>query len=171
MQIINEAGPIIKYHNLKEDFHVYEEATFLQRGLAFLIDSSILGLIQTAAVSIFDRLAMDYASPEASTLLLGLLFWSLNVLVLPALYYAPQMKKDGATMGKRIMGLRVLRKDDIPELGLGRILARDVLGKFVSMMFFGAGFLIRAFGLDTFHDKIAKTKVVSLRHFSRDVFK
>ena len=166
-----ELGPIIKYHNQKEDFHVYAPASFLSRGLAFLIDSSIFGLIQTAAISIFDELAIRYAPADTSTLTLGILFWSLNALALPALYYIPQMKVDGATIGKSIMGLRVLRNNDEPELSVLRIFSRDILGKIVSMMFFGAGFLVRAFGLETFHDKIAKTKVVSLRIFSGEELK
>jgi len=161
-------GPIIKYHNQKEDFHVYAEAGFLPRGLAFLIDSSILGLLQTAGVSIFDEMTMRFAPADSSTLLLGVLFWGLNAFMLPALYYVPQMKVDGSTIGKRTLGLRVLRTDDSPELSILRILLRDVLGKLLSMVFFGAGFLVRAFGLETFHDKVAKTKVVSLRDFSRD---
>ncbi len=96
---------------------------------------------------------------------------SINALLVPGLYYVPQMKQDGATLGKRIMGLRVLQINDKSELSYGRIILRDVLGKFLSMMFFGAGFLIRAFGLETFHDKLAKTKVVSLRRFSSNDFK
>ncbi len=43
------SSPIIKYHNKKEDFHVYQDATFVSRALAFVIDSSVIGLLQAAA--------------------------------------------------------------------------------------------------------------------------
>ncbi|HTC48686.1 MAG TPA: RDD family protein [Candidatus Aquilonibacter sp.] len=68
----------------------------------------------------------------------------------------------GKTPGKALSGLRVAdkRNGDLP--GIGRMLLRETLGKFVSGFFLGLGYLWAIFDRDSqaWHDKIAGTVVL-----------
>jgi uncharacterized RDD family membrane protein YckC len=68
----------------------------------------------------------------------------------------------GKTHGKALSGLRVAdkRNGDLP--GIGRMLLRETLGKFVSGFFLGLGYLSAIFDRDSqaWHDKIAGTVVL-----------
>lgn len=158
-----DEGPIIKYHNQKEDFTAYPEAGFPARALAFFIDAAILGLFQTAFTALFDYVAMRFNPPVESFIYLNILYGICNAIVLPSLYFIPQIKHGGQTVGKRVLRIKIIRVDDAELTSTGRIFLREIIGKFVSAVFFGAGYMVRLFGLDTFHDKMAKTKVISLK--------
>lgn len=169
-----EKGPIIKYHNRAEDFSSYAEASFFARALAFFIDAAILGAFQAAFSALFDYFSakafMNYGfNIQENLIALRALYIFGNALLLPSLYYIPQIKRDGQTVGKKAMGIRIIRianeseDDGGASLGIGRIFAREIIGKFISTLFFGAGFIVRLFGLDAFHDKMAKTTVISLK--------
>ncbi|HLA77651.1 MAG TPA: FHA domain-containing protein [Vicinamibacteria bacterium] len=65
----------------------------------------------------------------------------------------------GATLGKRLLGLRVETLEGITPIGLGRATLR-FLGYLISAGFFGIGFLMGAFEGGALHDRIAATRVV-----------
>lgn len=68
----------------------------------------------------------------------------------------------GQTPGKALLGLRVLRRGTDRVPGLGRMVVRDLVGRFVSGIALGVGF-ISAIPDDenrTWHDKMVDTVVV-----------
>jgi|GEM_PF-929552 len=75
----------------------------------------------------------------------------------------------GQTLGKMIFGIRVVsaRADGArnSRLTLGQVLLREIVGKTVSFIVFGIGFIWVAFQdqKQGWHDKIAKTYVVRVR--------
>lgn len=157
-----ENGPVIKYHSSKEDFSAYPEATFPSRALAFFIDAVILGTLQTAFAALFDYIVVKSAPPVDAFLFLNGFYLMCNFVAIPSLYFIPQIKRSGQTIGKRVMRIKIIRDDNTGSLSPGRIFLREIVGKFVSAVFFGAGYMVRLFGLETFHDKIAKTRVVAI---------
>jgi uncharacterized RDD family membrane protein YckC len=68
----------------------------------------------------------------------------------------------GATPGKWILGIRAIDKRNGEAPGLGRMLVREIIGKFVSELFFGLGFFWAIWDRDSqaWHDKLAGTVVV-----------
>ncbi|MCO4753050.1 MAG: RDD family protein [Bacteriovoracaceae bacterium] len=158
-----DRGPIIKYHNQVEDFSSYEQAGFASRALAFFIDALILGIAQTIFATLFDFLANHYEVPKTWHMELNVIFIICSYIIIPSIYFIPQIKRGGQTIGKRAMRIMIIREDNTPQLSAGRIFLREIIGKALSAVFFGAGYIVRIFGLDTFHDKIAKTKVISLK--------
>ncbi|MFH1106432.1 MAG: RDD family protein [Candidatus Micrarchaeota archaeon] len=68
----------------------------------------------------------------------------------------------GATPGKRLMGLHVVRIDGRRPVGYGIAFLREVIGKAVSWILLGLGLLLIAFDdrKQGLHDKIAETLVV-----------
>lgn len=69
----------------------------------------------------------------------------------------------GQTPGKMALRIKVVRTDGSP-LGYGRAALREVLGKFVSAILLGIGYLMVAFDSQKqgLHDKIADTYVIKL---------
>ncbi len=160
---MNDKGPIIKYHNQLEDFSSYPEAAFPTRALAFFIDAIILGIMQATFSALFNFLANKLNVPTTWHSSLDFIYIILSYIAIPTCYFLPQIKRDGQTIGKKVMKIRIVNESNEPQLSYTKIFVREIFGKAVSAVFFGAGYLVRLFGLDTFHDKIAKTKVISLR--------
>jgi uncharacterized RDD family membrane protein YckC len=75
----------------------------------------------------------------------------------------------GKTPGKSIAGLRVADKRNGSFPGVGRMLLRETLGKFVSGLFLGLGYFWAIFDRDcqAWHDKIAGTVVLKSKPSSQ----
>ncbi|MDB5080852.1 MAG: hypothetical protein JWP00_2776 [Chloroflexi bacterium] len=93
-------------------------------------------------------------------LILGL---GLVVTLITVLYYTILTAR-GATIGKKVFGMKVVREDGAP-IGFWRSLLRHTVGYFVSAFFFGLGFIWIGFDphKQGWHDKIASTYVVRAR--------
>jgi uncharacterized RDD family membrane protein YckC len=89
---------------------------------------------------------------DASWLVAALLGFT-NLIVLPFFF--------GQSIGKMIVGIRILRLDGKP-VSLGRILLRQTLGYFLTALTLGLGFLIAALSSKgrTLHDLMAGTVVI-----------
>lgn len=85
---------------------------------------------------------------------------SAAVLVLFGVYHTLAHGLGGATLGKRLVGIRVVRRDGNPP-GLGRAALRAVLA-FLSLALVGLGVLLALFTRSgrTLHDLVARTWVV-----------
>jgi len=86
------------------------------------------------------------------------------VFVAYAIFYLALLAK-GMTPGKYIVGERVVDKLTGREPGLGIMLLREIVGKVLSGIAFGLGFLWALFDKDNqaWHDKLAGTVVVKKR--------
>lgn len=133
---------------------------FWVRLAAFFVDSIIVGLIAFPA-SIF----LGFLGAALTAASLGAIDGStlayIAGLSLGALYHVITLKAYGATVGKMMVGLKVVADDGTP-LSLNQIIVREVLGKFVSNLTFGIGYLMMAFTgkKQALHDKMAHSIVI-----------
>ena len=123
-------------------------AGFWVRAAALFVDGLFLVVLQLL-------ISLSNAGTES------LLWKSAISLFIPWGYAVFMITTYQATLGKMAVGLRVLRANG-ERVGLGRALLREVVGKFISSIILGIGYLMVAWtgkkqGL---HDKIADTVVV-----------
>ncbi|MCK1982787.1 MULTISPECIES: RDD family protein [Peribacillus] len=103
---------------------------------------------------IFGLITGDWENESFSTF-----FNFLYMLFVPILWY-------GYTVGKRIMGIRIVRVDG-KKLGIGTMLLRYLVAALVYAITFGIGFIVSAFMVGirkdhrAIHDFIAGTYVTS----------
>ncbi len=146
----------------------YLKAGFWQRFLALLIDILIIKIVAIILGYVTDEL-LTYAlevtktlSRENVNLVVGGVIYFIFVS-LPFFYFTISTWKYGKTMGKHLIGIKVIdRNGKIPDLSTS--LKREVFGKILSGLLLGIGFLIVIFDKEkqALHDKIASTYVVNI---------
>ncbi len=137
-------------------------AGFWIRVLAYLIDSVLLITIQTALSLLINLtigmlgIATD-GDPAINTII-----WLFGA-VLSISYAVFFTGYCGQTPGKMALRIKVIRTDGSP-INYGRAALREVLGKFISSILLGIGYLMVAFDnrKQGLHDKIADTYVIKL---------
>ncbi|MEC0344112.1 MULTISPECIES: RDD family protein [Peribacillus] len=124
---------------------------FWKRLFAGVLD----GIIVSAPLAIiFGVITGDWEDENFSTL-----FNFLYMVIVPILWY-------GYTVGKRIMGIRIVRMDG-KKLGIGTMLLRYLVAALVYAITLGIGFIVSAFMVGirkdhrSIHDFIAGTYVTS----------
>jgi uncharacterized RDD family membrane protein YckC len=97
------------------------------------------------------------AATGSGGLTLTSFFWGLAAYTVFALWFLSQ----GKTPGKWMVGIRVIDKRQGSVPGLGRMLVRELIGKFLSGLILGIGYLWAIFDRDgqAWHDKVAGTVV------------
>jgi uncharacterized RDD family membrane protein YckC len=137
-----------------------EAADFGQRLGAFLFDLllfMILLMASTFVLSSFSRKSI--VSSNAM-----LLAFYLVAFALYAFNYVLLAARDGQTIGKRLVGIRVVRENGEP-VGLLQVFLRHVVGYTLSLLggFLGFMWVIWDSKYQGWHDKIARTIVVLAR--------
>ncbi|MBX0357745.1 RDD family protein [Halobacillus sp. Nhm2S1] len=119
---------------------IKQPAGFWARFAARVLDGIILGVIFTLLTYlIYGEFFRDYSPLD-----------SLNVVyfvVLPIVW-------SGYTIGKKAAGIRILQKDGT-EVGIGRMLLREVVGFLVYALTLGIGLIVSAFMVGIREDKRA----------------
>jgi len=130
----------------REEAAVVQYGGFWKRFLAFFIDAILLSIV-VGFFSNFLRYSFNA--------------FFLRAFLVPA-YFIFMTNQYGATLGKMVLGLKVVSVDG-GELKFVNILIRETVGKFVSGLILGIGYLMIAFSKKKqgLHDIIAKTLVVS----------
>lgn len=140
--------------------------------IVMVIIGTILGVVfgSLFAVSATPAIMIDRAEPVGPEAINGLMnsmrvVNSLSYLigfVLVSLYYGYFYSKNGQTIGKKVMKLKVVREDNMQYVSFLRAVARDVFGKWVSGMLLGLGYFwyFMSQKRQTFHDMIVSTYVV-----------
>jgi uncharacterized RDD family membrane protein YckC len=120
-------------------------------------DSSRIGYSASRCNQVLNDLL---SKPNELGPFLGLVLGLGGLVLLITLFYYVLMTARGATIGKKVFGLKVVKADGTPP-GFGRALLRQTIGYFVSS-FFWLGFIWIAFDPQRqgWHDKIAGTYVV-----------
>ncbi len=133
------------------------KAGFWIRVVASVVDTVIL-----VAVQFVIEMALNAAGGDLDELALAMIAGMCS-MVISLTYYVFFTGYHGQTPGKMALRLRVVRTDGTP-MTYGRAFLREVIGKFVSGIVLGIGYLVVAFDRDKqgWHDKIAKTYVIKL---------
>lgn len=146
----------------------YEYAGFWVRAAAAIIDGIILSVVNSIIGAMFGggfgpaSLSQQGGSDAGD--IAGLFsIWMISVLINGA-YYVGLTGLYGATLGKRVLGLRVVDSNG-QMVGLGKAALRELIGKFVSGIVIGLGYLWVAFDekKQGWHDKIAGTYVIKTK--------
>ena len=129
--------------------HQFTASSRNKRVIAFLLDS----VIGTAAMTLVS-LAFKSITPQHAD--------TLARLALVLFYYVLPTYASGQTLGKKLMGLYVVRFSDEKELGIGQVILRETLGKTISWLCLGLGFIWVSFNKKrrAWHDLMANTWVV-----------
>ena len=136
------------------------KAGFWIRLGAFLLDIFILG-----GIGILTGMLLGSGLEALTSLNDPSLEWVVDRYrkVLMIAYFVFFTAYGGQTPGKMVFGLKVIRTDGT-ELGFGRAVLREIVGKLVSWLLLMIGYLMVAFDSrkQGLHDKIAKTYVIRL---------
>jgi uncharacterized RDD family membrane protein YckC len=126
----------------------YVSAGFGARLVAFLLDGAFVAAFNIPVHLIFTPL---FGSPAA--------------LAMHFAYAGYFLSLKGATPGKMLLGLRVIYLPTGGNPGWGTAFVREILGKLLSSVLLGLGYLIALFREDgrALHDLIADTRVVAAR--------
>lgn len=138
----------------------FEYAGFWRRVLASIVDSIIIGIITAPLLALI--YGSDYWLGESDAIVQGpadvLISW-----VFPIVWTVAFWLKKGATPGKMLVGIRIVRAETGEPLSVGRCLGRYV-SYFVSALVFCLGFLWVVWDdrKQGWHDKIADTVVIKV---------
>ena len=152
----------------REDLQARETETrpkagFWIRFVAYGIDGAIVAFIQILLGLLFDSL-VDFSATlsnqgqVAMTVVSGLL--SISISFCYGIFFIGYC---GQTPGKMLVRVKVIRTDG-SAMTYGQAFLREVLGKFVSGILLGIGYLMVAFDSQKqgLHDKIADTYVIKI---------
>lgn len=151
--------------NLKEE-EVLQNAGFWIRFAAHMIDFVIvmivLGVIN-AALSPARNLLEE--TPLGGEILFQFTLVDMIEYILTVVYFIIMTYFTGATLGKRIMKLKVISANDDEKLNIFTVIYRETIGRYLSDAFCGIGYLTVAFTKDkkAIHDMLCDTRVVEVR--------
>lgn len=130
-----------------------------QNELLPLCDNTAYTYNSQACVDTFERILRQ--SNELGTFGLLVLGLGLASTLLTVLYYTIMTARSGATVGKKVFGIKVVRADGGP-ISFGQSLLRHTIGYLASAVVFALGFIWIGFDphKQGWHDKIARTYVV-----------
>jgi uncharacterized RDD family membrane protein YckC len=127
---------------------------FWRRGIAAAIDWLLIGVVVSLSIGYHGQLAPPHSTVKV------VVYYALAVLLVWLYFVAMEASAWRATLGKRVVGVRVTTLDG-RRIGVGRATAR-LLAKLLSLALLGLGFVVA--GVDArkqaLHDKVAGTLVV-----------
>jgi uncharacterized RDD family membrane protein YckC len=154
---------LVAEHTATEDFTVYQPATFTQRWYALTIDIALSTPLDVLVHLPFKRYLerLDAYGMNERYVLLVVLLWVIPTLLC---FVAPTLLW-GQTLGKRIVGIRVVRASFNPNIPVMDVILRETVGRILSLLLLGTGFLMAAFTdrHRALHDFLAKTQVITYR--------
>lgn len=130
----------------------YLKGSFWKRLLAFIIDEVFLFIGLFILFFILEIAGVKSGGFEK------ILIWIFSIA-----YNVIFIQKWGATIGKKLLKLRVVNMDYQP-INIGQALLRETVGKIYSSLFFNLGYwnVLKHPQRQAWHDKIAKTYVVEV---------
>lgn len=140
--------------------HIGTAAGFWIRAIAAVLDSVISSALQfTMAFALASITELSGAGALPMVQMLIMLFSTLAGVF----YYVFFTGYSGQTPGKMALGLKVVRLDDT-QVSYGQAFIRETIGKFISGIVLGIGYLMVALRSDKrgLHDLMADTRVIKI---------
>jgi uncharacterized RDD family membrane protein YckC len=133
----------------------YLPANNNKRVIAFFLDSLFVTAAQTVAFAPFHFQTVLHKSVCQG------IFWVFAAFA----YWSFTAYKWGGTPGKLLLGLRVVGVDSQTNLSLGQLFLRETIGRILSLLPLCLGYLWVSWDKErrTFHDMIAKTRVIDFK--------
>ena len=141
-------------------------AGFLRRLFAVIIDDifiSIISFVISLPFGLVNMLILSGNSGMEFPIMMTLnIISQITLIAFAVIYPVYFIAKKGATPGKMILGIKVIRKDATGEIGYTNAFLRESIGKFISGIAFGLGYItmVKDPYKQTWHDKLAKTIVI-----------
>ena len=135
-------------------------AGFWVRWVAFIIDSIISSVLQFVVVFALGTITeLSGAADLPATQILIMLFST----IAGVFYYVFFTGYSGQTPGKMVLRLKVVRLDN-SQVGYGQAFIRETIGKFISGIVLGIGYLMVGLREDKrgLHDLMADTRVIHM---------
>mgnify|MGYP001599530395 CR=1 FL=1 len=131
---------------------IYLKGSFWTRAAAFIIDQIIIIVILFLFALVLVLLGLNIYGLE------DFLYYLISII-----YGSVFIWKYGATLGKKWLKLRVVNTS-YQTVSLGKAILRESIGKFLSGILFSLGYFMSLIDKrkQTWHDKIAKTLVVTV---------
>lgn len=129
------------------DLSNLSSASFQQRLFAYTIDLLL--------VSILTKVVTTFGGAGDFTALIGSL--------LTLFYFVFSQHRFQRTLGKHVMGLRVVSNEDDSPLSWGQLILRETIGRTIMNLTFWIAYLLVLFSEERrgLHDRLAKTRVVT----------
>jgi len=130
------------------------KANLFARWLAWVLDFVVAVVAYFIGVSVFGTISQDLGVTAAILLPLVYFIWFLFLLT------------RGLTPGKKLLGLQVVNAQTGQVPGFAKMFVREIVGRFVSALFFGLGYFWAIFdkNAQAWHDKMAGTVVLKREH-------
>ncbi|MGH7616765.1 MAG: RDD family protein [Gemmatimonadaceae bacterium] len=129
------------------------KAGLFRRWFALVIDPVIGVVLYFVGVGLLSAVSSQLGIAAAVILPLVYIVWFLSLL------------REGLTPGKKLMGLQVVDQQTGQIPGFGKMFIREFVGRFVSGLIFGLGYLWAIIDKNgqAWHDKIANTVVLKVQ--------
>jgi uncharacterized RDD family membrane protein YckC len=129
-----------------------KKANLFARWVALALDPLIAVILYFLGVGIVGAISKNLGIVAAIGLPIVYLVWFLTLF------------RRGLTPGKKLLGLQVVNYQTGTIPGFGKMFLREIVGRFVSALFFGVGYFWAIFDKNSqaWHDKIAGTVVLKL---------
>lgn len=141
-------------------------AGFWLRFLALALDTLIITVIIAIPIKIIIVIAGISLGEDPAHLSTGFTFFETGLgllqIALSYFYFIVLTNRNQATIGKRLLGLRVVAEGGAP-LSVGKIAFRETIGKLISALILFIGYLMAAFTgkKQALHDKMVGSVVIS----------
>ncbi len=144
--------------NTDIDINKLELASPKKRMQAFVIDDILISII--TMILLWDQISANNGDIVNMLMLMNSAF--IQVLFLKLIYQTFFVWYYGATIGKQIVKIRIIREDNYGSVNLITSLMRSA-SRIVSESIFYLGFFLAFYteGRQTLHDKLAKTLVIN----------
>lgn len=144
-------------------------ASFGRRFVASLLDGIIVGVagaVIGGIIGVITGIILVASGSSGKDLMTSIVGGIAQIISggLSLGYYIYFTGKEGQTLGKKALGIKVVKKDSQQAPGYMSAFLREAVGKFVSAIVFGLGYLWMLWDKDkqTWHDKIAGTIVIKI---------
>ncbi|RYZ81497.1 MAG: RDD family protein [Proteobacteria bacterium] len=151
------------FHDLNEDFSVYQPADYKDRVFAFITDAFFLGVVIAVLKIPFLRI-LDQAGLSGNIVRTSSISLLVNVLAFNLCHIMPLMIW-GQTLGKYLLGIRIVTVAGYTRLSPISVITREIIGKSASLLLLGIGFLLPIWRADrrSLHDLAARSIVVKVK--------
>lgn len=145
-----------------DDLSLYKPASFVQRWYALTLDIAFLGPLNVLVGIPFARQLehLEVLGQTPKLILLGLFIKLTPILI----YVVFPTWLTGQTLGKRMVGIKIIQSDYRPSLSLGQVFLRETLGKLLVLLTLGFG-IIAVFSSRRrrgWHDRLSRTMVIDV---------
>lgn len=140
---------------------------FWRRFAASFIDGIIVGIAQAFLGGVLGIAFLPISTVSNSELVASSIATTSSsiAMIVSILYYVILIGKKGQTFGKMALGIKVVKVDTNQVPGIGGAVIREVVGKFLSAIILGIGYLWMIWDpkKQALHDKIASTVVIRVK--------